>query len=193
MHYVTLSEDDKTINDVLAVSTEDGRILFYSTTRFHQLESTESGSKPDIPLCPSIGQLGGAADSVNSRIKDFEILRLPGSQILFAVTGSSDGAIRLWMLDDAEITDGSLVLAGSMDNNIHDSEDAGAASPSNDSAMTTQVGSLLGTYEAGNRITCLKAFVMSQPESPTPNGLVDGNINRANGRGGNDQSSDTGD
>ena len=189
MHYITLSEDDKTINDVLAVSTEDGRILFYSTTRFSQSGSTES----EIPLCTSISQLGGAAEGVTSRIKDFEILRLPDSQSLFAVTGSSDGAIRLWMLDDAEITDGSLVLAGSMDNEVHDSENADAVSPSNDSAMTTQVGSLLGTYEAGNRITCLKAFIMSQPESTKPSGLVDGNTNRANGRGGNDHSSDTGD
>ena len=193
MHYVTLSEDDKAINDVLAVSTEDGRILFYSTTRFSPSESTEPGSKPNIPLCTSIGQLGGAAESVTSRIKDFEILRPPGSQNLIAVTGSSDGAIRLWILDDAEITDGSLVLAGSMDNDIHDSEHAGAAPPSNDGAMTTQVGSLLGTYEAGNRITCLRAFMMSQPESTKPNGLVDGNTNRANGRAGNDQSSDTSD
>lgn len=26
-----------------------------------------------------------------------------------------------------------------------------------------QIGKLLGTYEAGNRITCLKAFTMSEP------------------------------
>ena len=193
MHYVTLSEDDKTINDILAVSTEDGRILFYSTTRLSQSESSEFGSKPDVPLCTSIGQLGGAAEGVTSRIKDFEILRLPGSQSLFVVTGSSDGAIRLWMLDDAELTDGALVLAGSVDNDGHDSENAGAAFSSNDNAMTTQVGSLLGTYEAGNRITCLRAFIMSQAESAKPTGLVDGNTNRANGHAGNDQSSDSGD
>ena len=59
--------------------------------------------------------------------------------------------------------------------------------------MITQVGSLLGTYEAGNRITCLRAFVMSQPESTKPNGLTDGNTNSAIGPSGNDQSSDTGD
>ncbi len=186
MRYVTVSEDDNTSNDVLAISTDDGRILFYSTARVSQPEATGSGSKPDIPICTSIGQLGGAAENVTSRIKDFEILRLPGSQSLVTVTGSSDGAIRLWILDDAEVTDSSLILAGSMDN-------AGAAPPSNDGAMITQVGSLLGTYEAGNRITCLRAFVMSKAESTKPNGLADGNTNRANGRGGNDQSSDTGD
>ena len=97
------------------------------------------------------------------------------------------------MLDDAELTDGAVVLAGSVGNDGHDSENAGAAFHSKINAMTTQVGSLLGTYEAGNRITCLKAFVMSQSESTKPKGLVDGNTNRANGRAGNGQSSDTGD
>ena len=193
MHYVTLSEDDDTSNDVLAVSTEDGRVLFYSTTRFSQLESTESDSKPDIPICTSIGQLGGAAENVTTRIKDFEILRMPGSQSLVAVTGSSDGAIRLWMLHDAETADGSLVQTRSMDDVIQKSEKAAAVTPSSNGAMITQVGSLLGTYEAGNRITCLKAFVMSQSESTKPNGLADGNTNSANGPGDNDQSSDTGD
>ena len=182
MRYVTVSEDDNTSNDVLAISTEDGRILFYSTARVSEPEATAPGSKPDIPLCISIGQLGGSAENVTSRIKDFEILRLPGPQSLVAVTGSSDGAIRLWILDDAEITNSST---GSMDNDRDGSE--------NDGAMITQVGSLLGTYEAGNRITCLRAFVMSKAESTKPNGLADGNTNRANGRGGNDQSSDTGD
>ena len=192
MHYVSLSDDD-TSNDVLAVSTEDGRVLFYPTTRSSQLESTESDSKTDIPICTSVGQLGGAAENVTTRIKDFEILRMPGSQSLVAVTGSSDGAIRLWMLEDAEIAGGSLVQPRFMDNVIQKSENAAAVPSSSNGAMITQVGFLLGTYEAGNRITCLRAFVMSQPEITKPNGLADGNTNSANGPGGKDQSSDTGD
>lgn len=193
MHYVTLSEQDDASNDVLAVSTEDGRVLFYSTTRFSQLEPTESDSKPDVPICTSIGQLGGAAENVNSRIKDFEILRIPGSRSLIVVTGSSDGAIRLWMLDDDELADGVLVQPRAMDNLIQKPEQAAAVPSSSNGAMITQVGSLLRTYEAGNRITCLRAFVMSQPESTKPNGLADGNTNSANGPGGNYESSDTGD
>lgn len=193
MHYIILSENDNTSNDVLAVSTEDGRVLFYSTTQFSQLESTESDSKPDIPICTSIGQLGGAAENVTTRIKDFEILRMPESQSLVAVTGSSDGAIRLWMLHEAAIADGSSVQTKSMDDAIRTPEKAAAVPPSSNGAMITQVGSLLGTYEAGNRITCLRAFVMSQPENTKPNGLADGNTNSANGPGGDYESSDTGD
>ena len=193
MHYITLSENDDTSNDVLAVSTEDGRVLFYSTTRFSQVESTESDSKPDIPICTSIGQLGGPAENVTTRIKDFEILRMPESQSLVAVTGSSDGAIRLWILHDAEIADGSVVQTRSMDDAIQNPEKAAGVPPMSDGAMITQVGSLLGTYEAGNRITCLKAFVMSQPERTKPNGLAEGNTNSANGHGGNYESSDMGD
>ena len=193
MHYITLSENDDTSNDVLAVSTEDGRVLFYSTTRFSQVESTESDSKPDIPICTSIGQLGGPAENVTTRIKDFEILRMPESQSLVAVTGSSDGAIRLWILHDAEIADGSVVQTRSMDDAIQNPEKAAGVPPMSDGAMITQVGSLLGTYEAGNRITCLKAFVMSQPERTKPNGLAEGNTISANGHGGNYESSDMGD
>ena len=193
MHYITLSENDDTSNDVLAVSTEDGRVLFYSTTRFSQVESTESDSKPGIPICTSIGQLGGPAENVTTRIKDFEILRMPESQSLVAVTGSSDGAIRLWILHDAEIADGSVVQTRSMDDAIQNPEKAAGVPPMSDGAMITQVGSLLGTYEAGNRITCLKAFVMSQPERTKPNGLAEGNTNSANGHGGNYERSDMGD
>ena len=193
LHYITLSENDDTSNEVLAVSTEDGRVIFYSTTKFSQLESMESDSKPDIPICTSIGQLGGAAEDVTTRIKDFEILRMPGSQSLVAVTGSSDGAIRLWILHDAEIADGSLVQTRSMDDAVQNPEKVAAVPPSSDDTMITQVGSLLGTYEAGNRITCLKAFVMSQAESTKPNGLADGNTNSANGQGGDYESSDMGD
>ena len=188
-----MSENDDTSNDVLAVSTEDGRVIFYSTTKLSQLESMESDSKPDIPICTSIGQLGGAAEDVTTRIKDFEILRMPGSQSLVAVTGSSDGAIRLWILHDAEIADGSLVQTRTMDDAVQKPEKVAAVPPSSDDTMITQVGSLLGTYEAGNRITCLKAFVMSQPETTKPNGLADGNTNSANGQGGDYESSDMGD
>ena len=40
-------------------------------------------------------------------------------------------------------------------------------------SATRQIGLLLGTYEAGNRITCLKAFVMLDPEIET-NGSKEG-------------------
>ena len=185
---MTLSEDSTAAKDILAISTEDGRILFYSTASVPDSKSTEPSSKPEIPICEAIGQMGGAAEGLTGRIKDFELLKVPNSLNLLIVTGSSDGAIRLWLLDEAELTEKSSVLEGpkngSENPKTHASSDAKA------NAAITQVGSLLGTYEAGNRITCLKAFVMLDPGNSKPNGLVEGNnANRANGLEGNEHSS----
>jgi protein MAK11 len=57
------------------------------------------------------------------------------------VTGSSDGTVRFWALDVAELK----------------AEDAGMAQ----GFTALQVGRLLGLYTTGTRITCLKAFPMT--------------------------------
>ena len=178
---MSLSEDSVANKDILAVSTEDGRILFYSTIVTSNSKSTAPSSRPEIPICEAVGQLGGAAEGLTSRIKDFEILSQPDSQSMLVVTGSSDGAIRLWLLDQAELTDKSSVLEGSMENAYESPSDVGHVN-ANGVSTITQVGSLLGSYEAGNRITCLKAFVMSDPENYQAKGLANrDNVNRANG------------
>jgi protein MAK11 len=187
MHYTSLSEDVTAAKDIFAISTEDGRILFYSTALTPASKRTQPGSQPHIPICEAIGQLGGAGEGLTGRIKDFEILKTINPRILLIVTGSSDGAIRLWLLDEAELTDISSVLQwpehGSEESKAHASNDKRS------NATITQVGSLLGTYEAGNRITCLKAFVMSDPEQYKAHGLVEGNnANRANGLEGKEDS-----
>ena len=177
---MTLSEDEDTTKDLLAISTEDGRILFYCTDDISPTEADVFKSKPSIPMCTAIGQLGGAAESLTGRIKDFEILKIPGLPTFFIVTGNSDGAIRIWMLDGAELVKSSAVLLGSLDKDWQNPKDSAHYSSKGPETIT-QVGSLLGTYEAGNRITCLKAFVMLQPEDSKPNVLTEGNTNRANG------------
>ncbi|KAL2040074.1 hypothetical protein N7G274_006977 [Stereocaulon virgatum] len=187
MHYTSLSEDVTAAKDILAISTEDGRILFYSTALMPDSKTTQPGSQPHVPVREAIGQLGGAGEGLTGRIKDFEILKTIHPRILFIVTGSSDGAIRLWLLDEAELTEISSVLQwpehGSKDFETHASNDKSS------NATITQVGSLLGTYEAGNRITCLKAFIMSDPEQYKARGLVEGNnANRAISLEGNEDS-----
>ena len=135
MCYVQVAEEDDP--QLLAMSTEDGRILFYSTIS-KDLSTAEAVGDKDTPL-PSaklIAQLGGKDSGVAGRIKDFAVLSLGEgvSKELLVVTGGSDGAIRVWRLLSKDLVSHS-----------------GAA---------RQVGQLLGTYETGNRITCLKAFVM---------------------------------
>lgn len=124
---------------VLAVSTEDGRILFYDAA---DLEMTETANgEQALPACKLIAQLGGKTAGVTGRVKDFEVVRTAkSSRSLVILTASSDGIVRLWHLDEHVL-----------------------ASPEKEQQDGTaleakQVGTLIGTHETGNRITCLGAF-----------------------------------
>lgn len=75
------------------------------------------------------------------------------------VTGSSDGAVRIWLLTRKELA------AKKQDS------DSEKQKKEQDTANPQQVGKLVGTYETGNRITCLKAFVMLPPEADDPSAL----------------------
>jgi protein MAK11 len=137
--YVKVGEEKDV--QVLTVSTEDGRILFFST-RTADLVTTPTleGKEAEAPLPAAklIAQLGGKDAGLTGRIKDFKILpSTTGSKESesIVVTASSDGAVRLFR--------------------ISPSEDLGAGGK-----KMKQIGTLLGTYETGNRITCLEAFVM---------------------------------
>jgi protein MAK11 len=134
--YVQVAEEGDI--QVLAVSTEDGRILFYSTIPA-DLSTAEAIEGKDAPL-PSaklIAQLGGKDAGLSGRVKDFTVLSLGEGPLkeFLVITGGSDGALRVWKLS------ASKDLAPR-------------------SGAVRQVGQLLGTYETVNRITCLKAFIM---------------------------------
>jgi protein MAK11 len=141
MHYVP-----GTNTRVLSISTEDGRLLFYNTDPELQTDemAEEKPSKPQkIPDANLIAQLGGAAGGLTTRIKDFEILNIqqndnqPTKTIV--ITAGSDGTVRLWFLHLEELQ-----------------------SQSEEGSAVLQVGQLLAKYETANRITCLKAFVMTE-------------------------------
>jgi protein MAK11 len=131
--YMQVDEEEDV--QILAISTEDGRILFYST-RPADLTTTKAVEGKDAPL-PSaklVAQLGGKDAGLSGRIKDFTILDIgEGSSKEFIIpAASSDGALRIWKISASDLTSGKV----------------------------KQVGKLLGMTETGNRITCLKAFVM---------------------------------
>ena len=120
---------------VLAVSTEDGRVLFFSTAAA-DLEAPAEGKT--LPVARLVAQLGGKEAGVAGRVKDFTVLPVAdaaGRRSFFVVTAGSDGRIRLWRVGAPEL--------------------GGVGGPA-----AGQVGTLLGTYETQNRITCLEAFVM---------------------------------
>lgn len=146
MKYVSHSTGGDQKDDVLAVSTEDGRVVFYSTVN---LQEAEEDSEATIPYATPLGQVGGKQAGFPGRVKDFEIMSLEeqveaGFDGFLVVTGSSDGVVRIW-----KITEKDLVL----ENQSKDAKNT-----------TRQIGKLLSSYETGNRITCLASFIMLPAE-----------------------------
>lgn len=186
LHYLTLSGTDDESKDLLAVSTEDGRILFYDTADAVEAHISDPASKTEVFISNAICQLGGAAEGLSGRVKDFEILMPPGSKDFVIVTGSSDGAVRLWMVQGSELVDEPSTSRDLNEINVAANSIDGRLNGNPASILPTrQVGLLLGTYEAGNRVTCLKAFFMSEPESLETNGSQ----NETTGKRGNESDS----
>lgn len=133
MKYTDFSKDKDGSKELLTVSTDDGRVLFYSTK-----ETSASSDSSTIPDAQLVGQVGGKASGLPGRIKGFEILDMSnfdkwkGTYLL--VTSGSDGVIRIWSLQILETTSEGLS------------------------------STLLDSYETGNRITCMIAFVMQKPQ-----------------------------
>ena len=144
MSYFEVTGDGE--KEVLVVSTEDGRIIFYDADRTETQNETEPNAQAEVMQdAQVVAQMGGKLAGLSGRVKDFEVLSLnspEGMASTVVVTASSDGAVRLWQLR----------LGGSPQKDV-------------------QTGQLIGTYETGNRITCLKAFVMLPPNAEDDVGL----------------------
>lgn len=140
INYVHVKKD----YDVLAVSTEDGRIIFFSTRLTDLIACSDEDLKLDkLPFAKSLAQLGGNKVGFSGRIKDFSILPVKESisKLHVIVTAWSDGTIRLWQVQANDLLSHTEKIK--------------------------QIGSVLGTYKTNNRITCLKAFVMLPSEETT--------------------------
>lgn len=170
MMYILVSACGMESEEVLALSTEDGRILFYSTSRTVIRETDGLGPTSAVPTSEPVGQLGGAPAGLTGRIKDFAVIHSPDDTKLVVVTGSSDGAVRLWLLDKDQLIrnrDRRSVPVSKINGVGHEFNDDATAQ-----TTERQVGHLLGTYEAGNRITCLAAFLMIKPSQEEVDGLL---------------------
>ncbi|WEW61290.1 Protein mak11 [Emydomyces testavorans] len=142
-------------HEFLAVSTEDGRILFYSTSTNVLSPAEMSGGSSAVPAAPLWYQLGGKAQGQSSRIKGFEFLTvnsgLGHTETLIVVTAGSDGVVKLWVLDPNELSGKNQ--GGSKEGKKEEQLATGD--------QHKNVGRLLGAYDTGNRITCLVAFAMT--------------------------------
>ncbi|KAI1622800.1 WD40-repeat-containing domain protein [Exophiala viscosa] len=143
--YLSLPDDSGREVTLLAVSTEDGRILFYHTDKISPVPTDNGNAKKESILEASCrAQVGGKSAGMSGRIKDFELLfskdNLGKSESLYIVAASSDGTIRLVHLPLSDLR--NAVAKGS---------------------KAAQLGTVIGSYSTGNRITCMKAFVMLPP------------------------------
>ncbi|RHZ58840.1 putative 60S ribosome biogenesis protein Mak11 [Aspergillus thermomutatus] len=156
MKYIALDPSAEDGEELLAVSTEDGRIIFYSTKR---LQKAADDDESPIPYAEAVAELGGRASGFPGRVKDFEILNVGEESTvqkgdLLVVTGNSEGVVRVWMVHGKN-------LIRDTKEKPKNSDDKGKGSEN------LQVGKLLNVYETGNRITCLRAFIMLPPEDPS--------------------------
>ena len=154
MHYLPAT----TAGNILAISTEDGRIMFYNTSseaseEDEKEDEEEEEEEEDATPAPLIAQLGGPAAGITTRIKDFEIFPIPHAthSSYLIVAGSSDGSVRLWLVASSDLT--SIPNPNKAAEEEDDTPQTGFAAK--------EVGTALGTYSTGTRITCLKAFVMT--------------------------------
>ncbi|KAF7592879.1 hypothetical protein BBP40_012291 [Aspergillus hancockii] len=155
LHEIKYINPDPSVEDggeLLAVSTEDGRVIFYSTQKVQKPQDEDDSP---IPYSEAVAQLGGKACGLPGRVKDFEVLSLKGEKTapqedFVVVTGNSEGVVRVWHLRGKD-------LAGKGNTGKPSKKDE-------KSLQIPQVGKLLNVYETGNRITCLKAFVMLPSE-----------------------------
>lgn len=164
LRYIEISNDHVEASEFLAISTEDGRIIFYDTKADSTGGIAYDENTSDLQTIEPFAQIGGIGENTIERIKDFEILDLSlsksSSGTVIAVAGSSDGSIRLWRIDKGNLLGSNLLLKSNGTSN--------GSGVRTDASMnsTIQLARLIGTYETGNRITCLKAFVM--PNSGVP-------------------------
>ena len=151
----------------LSVSTEDGRIIFFSTAAPKESDvenDTMASSSPEIPLAAIIGEIGPSTSTSPSRIKDFEILsrqlRDDSYQYLI-IAGSTDGSISIWQLDPSKFS-----ATSPSSSSISSSKASNGTTTLNSSkpkAKPPQVGFQIGTYHTSGRITCLEAMAVTLP------------------------------
>lgn len=142
--FVYVKLDPQTDASVLTLSTEDGRIMFFSTATEHLDKEQQPDDSAPLPRARLLGQIGGKDEGVIGRVKDFTILQAENAPgFWYVVAAGSDGKLRVWELLREHL---GLEIKGEK------------AKPA---------GTLLGTYETQNRITCVEAFVMI----PRPDGV----------------------
>ncbi|KAK3944234.1 WD40-repeat-containing domain protein [Diplogelasinospora grovesii] len=173
VEYVQMGEED---GSVLAVSTEDGRILFFDTNQIiaapapapvKEGQEEEKGEKNKgvevVKKSEKLQQNNNGEEGKNKKGKKEETEGLGSAKLLAQLGGKEagvSGRIKDFNFLPVETEDGKLgwyiVTAGS-DGSLRIWNLKGEEL---NNGEKKQVGKLLGTYETQNRITCVEAFIM---------------------------------
>lgn len=159
-------EVSEPVSYTLAMSTEDGRVLFYNTSADLDVDGVlatlkdNSEHEAQVPTYLMVSQMGEVKRG--SRIKDFVVLPHGNTQYL-VVTGSSDGLVQIWSLDVADIQSGELPPTPTKQKANDDMNGGQTPQPTK---VAPVVGTLLGSHETHKRITCLEAFMLDGTARP---------------------------
>lgn len=172
IRFLKFSQYAEPSQELLTLSTEDGRVMLYLGISGHETRSAvPSGGDPpsnNMPLGQLIGYFGGKQSGIGQRIKDFEVIDVPRqdsteSLKLFSLV-SSDGTIQIWQILDFEVV--CALNSRSSDSKLDGDASYGKyINGVSHDAGPQQIGKLIGIYKTGSRITCLKVFRLSEPEA----------------------------
>ncbi|RYP06894.1 hypothetical protein DL765_009317 [Monosporascus sp. GIB2] len=172
---------------LLAVSTEDGRIMFFSTKSEDLTAAPAETSKTSHPS--KDGKTDDNSDSNSNSDKKAESSSsqsqsLPGAKF-GAYLGGKEAGVTGRIKDFAGLRAAAeeggggerlIIPTGSSDGKVRvfslavdELIEAAARKGKDEDKEARRVGRLLGTYDTSNRITCLEAFVMI----PRPEGVED--------------------
>lgn len=176
VRYVPVEAEESFSRWTLAVSTEDGRLLFYeSPNEASSPQGPANGDAPNqtapAPTLQLVAQLG--EQKRGDRIKDFVILPSPATTVLHVVMGSSDGSIKLWRMDHSDFRRASSEGGEAKRPKANGPNGEALHSDVSEATAARPVGTLLGAHETNKRITCLGAFLMDASTTdgaPEPNG-----------------------
>jgi protein MAK11 len=176
MSYIPLDDEQK--SSALAVATEDGRVLFFTTQEEYLTKSAGNDEKdeknkdnsgeaePTLPVAKLLGYVGGREMGVSGRIKDFITIKSGvDADLLYLVAGSSDGKLRVFKLSVEALRNAVTEKATTAKSGKKDKKDK----EKEKKAVGQTLGKLVGTNETQDRITCMAAYMMI----PRPEGVED--------------------
>lgn len=187
IRYLPASGNDEEPYDVistLAVSTEDGRVLFYDTSKQCTPSSASEQDGNASPSCTLLAQIVVSQRGSGSRIKDFRVLPVTTEQsrrLYIMVTASSDGTVTVWEIPVAQLRTFPSAINGHQSSKkpklgAKDSTVTPSTPPSIDTNEDVpSIGTVLGVHQTQRRITCLEAFIMEPyvGEEPSPSPEVE--------------------